>query len=110
MKVEFVNYGIANRFKERIELNRELIWYPKLAHYCLKHELDHTNKLFSKEDIANDIQIYPKGLFLFMLTHPKSWTQLSPAIKSKGKWYWDLNLLLTYSVGLIILLTILWLL
>jgi hypothetical protein len=114
MKIEFVDYGIANNFGNRIELNRNLIWHPSLLHRILKHELSHSKGNYSIKDLILDLtsnhseldKISSWEIFKFSLENPKAFIQLSPIYPSKGKWYWDISRLICYSPILLVLIGI----
>ncbi len=104
MEIIEVNHSIANRFPNHIEINENLKNYPKLLKPILEHELAHTDQAFTWHDFKLDF-ISRTGvnyfdLFKFMLKHPKSFLQLSPVIKSNGKFIFDINLFIMYSLFL----------
>ena len=45
-----VNHGVMNRFSDCIEVNKHLHKYPKLYFPILRHELQHTDRLFSIQE------------------------------------------------------------
>lgn len=102
MKIKYVNHSIGNNFGSFIELNKNLLKYPKLHDSVLKHELKHTNKKFSKEDLLLDLGECGFNNFKmlqFMLKHPKSFWQLIPIYHKKGIGIiYDLNLIIIYFV------------
>lgn len=102
-----VGHGIANRFKDGIEVNRHLQKYPRLYYPILKHELEHTENLFSIEDFKHDINSEHKvnqiQLLKFMLKHPKSFTQILPFYYTKRrKFVLDINLSIIYFIMFLI--------
>lgn len=105
MEVKYVDWGIANNFGTHIEMNKELKKYPKLHNNILKHELRHTNKIFTKQDLNNDLietNVDPKQLFLFIIKNPKSLSQFLPLYFSRDYGIvYDLNLILVYSIIII---------
>jgi hypothetical protein len=116
-RIRWVNYGVANtfpyNFKDKeykiIELNKALIDYPELFTPILMHELRHSKKLFSKDDVINDfsyanLRSLPNfRILLFMLSHPNALTQLLPAYYSnKNGLVFDINLSLIYAISLIV--------
>lgn len=105
MRIKSVEYGLANRFDDRIEINKSLFDRHDLFIPILEHELSHTNKKgFSWKDFEIDLvpsKINHIKLFFFMLKHPKTFTQLSPLIKSNGKLYYDLNNFILWCVVLL---------
>ena len=109
MEIEYVDWGIANNFGTHIEMNKKLKDYPDLHSAILQHELRHTNKIFSKKDLLNDlkpIKIKPGRLLNFMIRNPKSFWQFLPFYYTKkyGLVY-DINLMLIY-LFLIILISL----
>jgi hypothetical protein len=102
MKIQYVKGGIGNNFGEVIELNEDLKKYPKLHDSIVSHELRHTKNLMSKQDFVADMaetKIDKKELLLFMLKHPRSFSQFLPLYYNK-RWglVYDLNLFLSYGV------------
>ena len=105
--IVFVKHGIANRFSNRIEINEGLKKYPKLLRIIVSHELSHTDKKFSFKDLFLDIGMPTterKSLFKFILTNPKSLTQIFPFYYSKGKLVYDINMIIIYSFLLMIII------
>ena len=103
LQIVEVNHGIANNFGSYIEVNKNLKNYPNLYNPIMKHELSHTDKMFSlhdfKIDFLSDSKVNSLELLKFMFKHPKSFTQLLPFywIKKKG-FVFDLNLLIMYLI------------
>lgn len=97
--LRFVNFGVANRFHytdwEEIEINKDLTATPPLYQNILKHELGHSPGANTWHDFKWDLKdgIRKKGLYKWMLKHPKSFTQLLPAYYDRYKrtWVVDLN-------------------
>lgn len=107
MKIEYVDYGLANNFGDTIELNKNLIRYPKLHESLLQHELSHTDKAFTLHDLKIDFisdNVNSLRIILFMIRYPKSLTQLFPFYYSKKKGFvYDINLSLLYLLMFIII-------
>jgi hypothetical protein len=59
MNIEYVNHSLGNNFGDTIELNKHLKDYPKLHRQILNHELKHTNKRFTKQDLILDLTDNP---------------------------------------------------
>ncbi len=98
-----VDYGIANNFGTHIEMNRHLKDYPTLYNPILKHELSHTDKIFSLEDMKLDFlqgsQVNNWELTKFMFQHPKSFTQLLPFYWTRKKGFvYDINMTVMYLI------------
>ena len=85
-KIVLVNYGLANSFKDRIEINKELKNYPDLYNYVLDHELKHNDKAFSMSDIKHEFSLNKNilKLFIFILRRPKIWYELLPVYKKQN--------------------------
>lgn len=102
MKIEYVDYGIANKYKDTIEINENLKAYPTLYKSILGHEMDHTEEFFTTHDLMIDLS--PKGvsnkeMLIFMVQNPKSLIQFLPFFHHKRYgWTYDLNLCLTYGL------------
>lgn len=108
MKIEYVSHGLGNNFGDVIEINRNLIYYPELYNIVLKHELEHSDKIFSLKDLKLDLTQKANSwdMLKFMFKHPKSFSQLLPFYYSrKHGFVYDINLILIYCflIGLILL-------
>lgn len=102
--INFTAWGIANRFGNEIEINKELVKYPLLFQDILKHELGHTKDKSFIEDFKHDLspRVNSNEMIKFMLTHPKSLTQLLPFYFTKKQGFvYDINLSLIYIVTLL---------
>ena len=102
--VEYVNYGIGNRFPGRyIELNNKLKkkLYSPLHDEILNHEKGHSES-YSIHDIKHDIGwLKNKNLYRkFVLTTPNSWVQFLPIYKSQRGWAVDVTLSTLWLFGL----------
>ncbi len=98
-------WGVANHFGDFIEIHKDLKKYPKLRIQILRHELQHTDKIFSLYDLKHDLKakVDKKALYHFMIRRPKTWIQFLPLYYQKNKgWVWDLNLILGYVLFIII--------
>jgi len=107
MKIKYVDYGLANNFGNSIEINKNLKNYPDLLKPILKHELAHTDKLFSfkdfKLDFYEDNEINTFDMLKFMFKYPKSLTQIFPFYWTKKKGFvYDLNLIVMYLIMIFI--------
>lgn len=106
IQIEYTKWGLANRFDDCIELNEALKTNPKLHAAILKHELGHKGTNTFKQDFAHDLtpmnELSQKELVVFMIKHPRTWTQLLPIYWSgkRKEFVYDLNMLLIYG-GLI---------
>ena len=96
MEVVYTDWGVANRFSDSIEMNRNLKKYPHLHKKILAHELRHTNNFFSIEDLKNDLSsndLNHWDMIKFMFKHPKSFSQLLPI-------YWTKKHGIVYDINL----------
>lgn len=103
--IKFVDWGIANNFGDCIEVNKELKNYPKLCNYVIKHELKHTNKLFSFYDLKHEFKFNIKmilQLFIFTLRRPKTWKEFLPAYMHDKKIIFDINMFISYALLIIL--------
>ncbi len=101
--IEYNEWGIANRIGNVIVLNKNLKKYPWLHDKLLEHELEHNeNPLYNvKHDLKslkNTKMIEWIAKTKFMLHYPRSLVQLSPVWFYKRRPYFDLSLMLVYSI------------
>lgn len=116
MEVIEVNHGIANRFSDRIEVNKYLKKYPELYNPIMQHELGHTDATFSwhdfKHDISSEYKVPTFKLIKFMFRHPRTFTQILPIWYHKTKGIiFDINLFIIWTfflsvIGACILLAV----
>ncbi len=105
--IRFVDWGVANNFGDYIEIHKDLPKYPELYKPILKHELRHTKKLFTVEELKMDVT--PSGAKLwklmgFCLIRPKTWIQFLPIYWQRGKGFiWDLNMIIVYTFAVLFL-------
>ena len=103
MKIRYVNYGIANRFPGKIELNVNLKKpeYKVLHDELLQHELSHTDNGYSWSDFNLDSRGFKnkKLYWKFILLHPMALIQFSPVYPSNKKIYYDISLLIVYAIA-----------
>lgn len=102
MQIEYVPWGLANRYNHTIELNENLKQYPKLHDAILTHEFSHTDeKGFSKKDFLIDIgenKINNLDVIKFMFKYPKSFMQFLPVYKKKDIIFYDINLIIIWTL------------
>lgn len=107
LEVRYSDWGLGNNFGDYIVLNSNLKKYPSLHQSILDHELSHTNiKGFTKKDLVIDIgesNVSNWELLKFMIKHPKSLVQLFPIYKNEKTIFYDVNMLLVWSVGVLIM-------
>lgn len=103
MKIKYSRWGLANRIKDTIVLNKHLKKYPWLYARILKHELKHDDGIVF--NVKHDYKdLFSTGLkewiskIGFMVKHPGSLIQLSPVWYYEGRTYLDLSLVLMYLV------------
>lgn len=105
VEVKYVNYGIANRFENVIELHEQLKeeHWKDLHDYALEHEKKHTPKMLSFWDMMHDyfgerpFKI-TKQYWKFLKEVPSSRIQLSPFYPAHGVINIDTNLLVFYLI------------
>ena len=103
IEIRETEYGIANNFGSFIEINRNLKDHPDLLIPIMKHELSHTDKVFTFKDFKLDFidqsEANPWKMATFMFKHPKSFTQLLPFYWTRKKGFvYDLNLMIMYLI------------
>lgn len=101
LPVVYVDKGVANRFHDRIEMNKELLKHKDLHDYILKHERAHTDKKASFKDLIQEFKFgsnlkYSFKLLDFVLLTPSARRDMSPVFKENGIRYIDYNLLIIY--------------
>jgi len=107
----YTRYGIGNRFPGGcIELHRKLKtpFYLPLHNEILKHELKHTDKGFTYEDLIHDLSwLKHKRLWWkFVLTTPSSWIQFFPLYPHNKKIHIDVNLIILWIISLSLALVV----
>lgn len=82
-KIIAVNYGVASRYDNLIEINRKL--KNPLRARILKHELSHKNGKYTKEDYKVDFQSkdpYFWQSIWFCVKNPEGWINFMPIMWS----------------------------
>ncbi len=103
VEIVYTRWNLANSFDDCIELNKALKTNKNLHDAILNHELGHKKKNTFKQDLFHDLapinKINQKELVLFMLKHPRTFTQLLPFFwSSKRKQIvYDLNMIIIYG-------------
>lgn len=100
LKLDFIDYNIAFRIKDKVVLNKNLLRYDTYCMEVIEHELRHNsdNKL-KKQDLMMDIfegDIIKNLKFSFK--HPRAFFQYIPIGKYDKKWFIDINLIILYVV------------
>ena len=107
LKIFYVDYGIANRMGNEIEINKKLLSkeYKPLFTEILEHEVAHTSKGYSTRDFALDIKGFDnaKLYWNFILTTPSSWWQFLPLYKSRKRWFWDWSVFMLWVISIILI-------
>lgn len=103
--VLYVKWGLANWYEDKIELNENLIKYPKLHDYIIKHETKHSSGFDLHKEISFNF-IYIFYMVLFCLRYPKTLIDLSPITIRGNCIMYDNNKLILYSIGLICIILI----
>lgn len=102
LKIVETNWGVANRFDNEIEVNKNLSKYPELYKVVIEHELNHDNSFFSMKDFKHDVMpnINLFAVLKFMIRHPSSLTQFIPFYYNKQRGFvYDINLILIYALS-----------
>ena len=113
MEIKYVDWGIANRFSDRIEINKHLKDYPNLLIPILRHERNHTDETFTvhdfKLDFLSNSKVNQWEMLKFMFKYPKSFTQLLPIIYVKKKGFiYDINMIIMYAIFTSIFISVLY--
>ncbi|KKK97683.1 hypothetical protein LCGC14_2650300 [marine sediment metagenome] len=101
--VVYVSHGVANRYSDCIEINKNLKKYPILLNPILEHENQHTDEFITKKDLKLDFMsrtVHTFEMLKFMLKHPASFTQILPIGFRKGKITYDVNVFIFWAVML----------
>ena len=116
-EIVWVDYGIANNFGERIEINRALVWYPNLCYRIIHHERQHSKTLnYNWNDFVLDMfsneephmRISAWEMIRFCIKNPSGWRQYSPIYKASDGWYWDWGRVWAYVIQGVLITLILW--
>jgi hypothetical protein len=102
-KVIYVKSGLANFYPDRIEINESLKSNKKLRDYIVKHELGHKESFDLMHEFKSiDLKIMP-SLFKFIITHPSTYIDFLPIQYKDKQLVYDLNLLILYTISLLLL-------
>jgi len=104
MKIIESRFCFANRIGDKIVINKNLKKFPELYDNVINHEKSHvTNNL--KEDVKIDMRHLRKMSLnqlrlrlIFSIIYPLSILQISPVWFYNKKMYFDITLILTWSV------------
>lgn len=105
-EIIYTRWNLANKFDTHIELNECLKQDMNLHNAILDHEHGHKNTNTFKQDLIHDLtpinKLSQKDLVIFMLKHPRTWTQLLPVYFSPNQkeWIYDLNMVIAYTIAL----------
>lgn len=103
IKVEFIDWGIAFRLKDKMYMNKDLVKYDIFCKSVLHHELQHTgevNKKNFKKDFILDFfggSIYDN--LSFCIKHPRGFIQMLPIHHFQKTWLVDINQIIMYCLG-----------
>lgn len=76
LKINWVNYGLADRIGNELRLNKLLLKQKDLLKIIMDHEEKHlVNKDSLKVDLEENFNL---DLFLFCVAHPSTWSHFSP--------------------------------
>lgn len=103
MDIQEVDFGIANTYSDRIEINKHLIEFPVLREKIIKHELEHSreSKFLKQREIDFKTEIKFMDLFPFIKKYPKYFfQQYSPIIYRNKTLYLEWSLIILYSLGI----------
>lgn len=102
--INYVKWGLANRFDDCIEMSESLKSNPRLHNAILDHELGHKKTNTFKRDFMHDLtplsKVSQREVVVFMLTHPRTLTQVFPFYWSsrRKQFIYDLNMVIVYTV------------
>ncbi len=108
--IKLVDHGIANNFKEHIEINMNLTnpKYRDLYLAVYNHELDHDSKNFLGVFLSElKLCKYIPDLIKFCWENPSALYQLLPIYYYKKVWYFDRTKISLYLAIIIMLEVIL---
>ena len=103
-KVIYCNWGLANVYFDRIEVNKALKYNKKLRDYIIKHELNHKTSFDLSHEFNIDWKMMP-SLIWFVITNKSTWVDFSPIQIKNKKIIYDSNLLLLYLIIIIIIIS-----
>jgi len=97
-RIIYIPWGIANSYRNRIEINSALKQKPKLLRYVINHERGHKQGFDLWHDM--DIRRYKTliSLMWFIAKHPRMWSDFSPMQYRRGKIVYDLNVWMLYGI------------
>lgn len=101
MRIEYVDWGLANYFEDHIEINKDLRRHRKLLDYVLAHELGHKKGFDLWHEF--DFKLQLPRLIMFVISHPKTWIDFLPIQYRKKRWVYDTNLFMLYGMALLLL-------
>lgn len=109
MKLRLTDWGIANRFPDRIEINKGILKteYHPLFYELIEHEVNHSSGWGTKDFLLDLKGFNHKKLYWkFVLTHPKSWVNFFFLYRSSGTWYFDVSIFIVWMISIIIVMII----
>ncbi len=105
IRVEKINHGIACRLGNTIFINNRLTEQPDLYAAIIAHERKHSSG-FTWNDVVLDLdnkelKKLKREYYLFIITHPSSWTEFFPFWFYEGKFVLNPMITFIYFVSLI---------
>lgn len=91
-----MRYGFAYRHKGIVWVNEDLPRYPSLYAEVIRHEEGHQPGDYCLQDLLHDLRIAGPQKMTFILTHPRTWTIISPIWREEGHLVYDPSLTLLY--------------
>lgn len=110
MKEEIViiptKWGLASRVGNKVYISKDINKKSMLYKQLIKHELEHTSG-FKLKDILLDLQGKHLGevkgqYYLFLFTHPKTWSMYFPIWKYEKDWTIDYTLTFVYLIFILL--------
>lgn len=101
-KIIYCQFGLANSYFDRIELNYKLKDKERLRDYLIKHEQGHIDSFDLPHEFNIDWKMMP-SLLWFVFTTPSSWVDFLPVQIKNKRLIYDLNMLILYSIIIIII-------
>ena len=103
LEIKYVEWGLSNRFNDRIELNINLLKYPKLHDHILAHEYSHLAGDYGLHDFLLDInEKFDWAYLKFLIKYPKALVQFIPV------WYYNKRVVVDPMMLGLWVLTFLW--
>jgi len=111
MDIIETDWGCANTYSDRIELNKHLREFPELRERVLRHELEHAkaNSFFKNRKIDALTELKFKDLWPFYRKYPKAFLQQYFPVTYRNKTlYFEWSLIFLYCFYFCVGLLIFW--